>query len=113
MGAKKIEIDLDLLKTLHCDEELPLEYLAQNVFYVSRQTLYNRLKEYNLKKERKQFDLNLAIHLYEVEKKGLYEIANQLNFSHTKVYNQLKKNNIKIRTNWDWHDIRREKNGKN
>jgi hypothetical protein len=98
--AYKIDIDIDKLKELYFKEKKTLDYLSKNIFYVSRQTLYNRLKEFNIKKK-DMIDISEVIRLYEVEKKSLHKIANQLNCSHTKIYVILKAKNIKLRGRWE------------
>ena len=100
--AYKIDIDMKLLTHLHLNKRHSLQVLADKVFFVSRQTLYNRLKEANIKVGKEFIDPQEVKRLYLDEQLSLYSIATKFNCSHTRVNNILRSQNVKLRSKHDW-----------
>jgi hypothetical protein len=85
-----IDIDIELLKKLYITERKTLDFLARNVFFVSRQTLMGRLKEYNIqrvvphgkKSNYVVIDIEVLKDLYYNKKKSMHEIARHFKLSY-------------------------------
>jgi DNA-binding Lrp family transcriptional regulator len=97
-----IEIDIDLLKKLYVDERKTLSYLADNVFYVSKETILDRLQEHNITRNNpkgkkgnyKYISKEILELLYNDKKKSLHEIARHLNIHYATVLKRMIEYNI-------------------
>jgi hypothetical protein len=108
----KIDIDIDLLKRLYLDHGIGIEFLARKVFYVSKDTLYDRLKQHQIQtvSHQNKIDINKLNHLYYEKLMSLQKLSNYFDCSQTKILKVMKDNNMHRRGQWDYIKIRREKN---
>jgi hypothetical protein len=97
-----IDIDIELLKKLHIEEGKNLTFLADNVFFVARQTLMNRLKENDIKKDvpkgkRSNYmniDIEILKDLYYNKKKSMHEIARHFKVSYYIIEQRMKEHHL-------------------
>jgi DNA-binding Lrp family transcriptional regulator len=97
-----IEIDIDLLKKLYVDERKTLSYLADNVFYVSKETILHRLQEHNITRNNpkgkkgnyKYIPKEILESLYNDKRKSLHEIAKQLNLNYMTIRKKMIEYNL-------------------
>jgi DNA-binding Lrp family transcriptional regulator len=105
-----IDIDIDLLKKLYVDERKTLQYMSENIFFVSNQTLISRLKEHDIKrnipegKKSNYLDINVELlkELYYNQKKSMYEVSNYFDCSWHVILRRMKENNLPRRHRADW-----------
>lgn len=111
MGKAKVDVSKGELKRLYNKEELSISEIAKR-FYVSRETISNRLKEYNIKIRKKQYFIKLPkrelCNSYEKKKLITVQIAKIYGCCIATINKRLREYGVKIRTNPQYISISRK-----
>lgn len=106
-----VEIDMEKLYDLYINERNTLDYLAKQVFFVSRQTLATRLREHNIKRDNGAkrphyipIDIDTLKELYYDKKYALYDLSRVFNCSIGTIIKRMEEYNLPRRTSWEWKE---------